>query len=380
MHLDRRFFLATSGAAVLVPASARAAALADPEPAYRIPMRVTDRRVLVDCTIGGQGPFPLVFDTGGTIGLITLEAARRLGLKQVGTSFLGLKQGRKDYPIYRVPDLAFAGQVRQPESAIAGVDNVSFGDGAIGSIAAGALTATNGELDFDRNEWLLYPRAAPDRAGWTRVPNGIFRAGNVNGSAFLAADMGLGGRTFRVGLDTGMPAATRIYRRTAERAGLWEAPRWSPAAPGGKGRVVRAPLTLGGATIADAVLTITEDPDFSIFPDGLIGLPILRRFNLATRASDDSLFLKRNQVAEAPMPYNRAGLWIDRDGGGIRVGVVGPGSPAEKAGIAAGDRLSGMAFGQVVEAMTGPAGTVLPLTVTRGAVARPVALRLEDFL
>lgn len=44
---------------------------------YRIPFTLTDSRVVVDCTIGSQGPFRFVFDTGGTLGLIELELAKK---------------------------------------------------------------------------------------------------------------------------------------------------------------------------------------------------------------------------------------------------------------------------------------------------------------
>jgi hypothetical protein len=373
--VDRRTFIIGAGTATVLTGNARAVL-----PPLRIPISLTDTRVMVDCTIGEHGPYQFVFDTGGTIGLIELKLAKELGLKQLGTTNLGLKQGAKAYPIFAVRDLAFGGQVRQPLSSIAGVDVVNFREGAVGSIAAGALTAGDCELDFDHREWRIYREGLPDMNGWTRYEKAIFHYGNVNGSAFIAADAILGGTSFRFGLDTGMPSAMHIYRKTAEAAGLWNAQRWSPAAPGGKSRMVRAPLTLAGETISDVVITMVEGPEWSVFPAGVIGLPILRRFNIATSASDKALYLKRNALAAPPERYNRAGLWIERDGADAKIEVVGAGSPADKAGLKAGDRLIGVDFGKLIDRMFEPAGTEIAATVDQAGVRRGVTLRLEDFL
>lgn len=367
--------LAGVGATFMLAGTARAAL-----PPFRIPITLTDTRVLVDCMIGDHGPYRFVFDTGGTIGLIQLALAQQLKLKSLGAASLALQQGRRAYPIFEVPDLSFGGQVRQPLSVIAGVDSVNFRDGAVGSIAAGALTAGDCDLDFETGEWRIYRDGAPDRSGWTRYDRGIFHQGNLNGSAFIAADANLGGRSFRFGLDTGMPSAMHIYRKTAEAAGLWNAPRWSPAAPGGKGRMVRASLDLAGETLPDIIVTILEQPEWSVFPDGVIGLPILRRFTLGAAARDRTLFLKRNALAPLPGRYNRAGLWIDRAGADAKIVVVGPGSPAARAGLVAGDRLRGVAFDDLIDRMFEPAGHDIALTVDGAGGRRAVTLRLEDFL
>lgn len=373
--VDRRTFFVGAGATALFARTARAAL-----PPYRIPITLTDTRVLVDCTIAGNGPYRFVMDTGGTIGLIELKLARQLKLKMLGSSRLALRQGNQAYPIFAVPDLAFGGQVRQPLSAIAGVDVVNFREGAVGSIAAGALTGGDAELDFAAKEWRIYRDGPPDRTGWTRYDKGIFRNGNVNGSAFIAADATLGGRSFRFGLDTGMVSTMYIYRKTAEAAGLWDAPRWSPGGPGGKGRMVRASLGLAGETIPDVVITMLDSPEWGAFPFGVIGLPLLRRFDIAASAGTQAVYLRRNALDAPPERYNRVGMWIDRDGPNARIAAVGAGSPAEKAGLKAGDRLIGVDFGKLIDRMFEPAGHEIALVVDRSGARRDVTLRLEDFL
>jgi hypothetical protein len=378
--ISRRTALGGLAASALLPRAALA--MQDPAP-VRIPFTLTETRILVDCMVAGRGPFRFVLDTGGTIGLLDARFVRELGLRRIGESPLTLHGRRGSYSIHEAPELVFGGVIRQPSAAFAAVSDFSFGDGAVGSLAAGVLSAVNGELDYDAREWRIHGASPPARPGWTRYERAIVQHGNRNGSSFLFADAELGGQSFRLGLDTGWPSLTRIYRRTAERAGLWDAPRWSPGAPDGRTRVVRAPaLRLAGATIERPLVSIMESPQWELFDAGIIGLPILRQFNMATEVGSGALFLKRNgQTGTAgPEPYNRAGLWITRDGARLGVGVVGGGSPAEAAGLAPGDRLVGAEFATLIAALQGEAGTRVPLTVERAGARRALVLTLADYL
>jgi C-terminal processing protease CtpA/Prc len=75
-----------------------------------------------------------------------------------------------------------------------------------------------------------------------------------------------------------------------------------------------------------------------------------------------------------------SGLWIDRDGQRIIAGAVGQGSPAERAGIKAGDELGGMPFAAMIAALNGPAGAAVALEVGPASARRQVQLTLADYL
>jgi len=75
-----------------------------------------------------------------------------------------------------------------------------------------------------------------------------------------------------------------------------------------------------------------------------------------------------------------SGLWIDQKGREIVAGRIGKGSPAERAGIAPGDRIEGFAFGEMIARLNGPLGNRVALRVHRGGSARDVTLVLEDYL
>lgn len=375
--IGRRALLIGATAAVAAPR-----AFAQGVDPIRVPFTLTDSRVIVECMVAGRGPYRFVLDTGGTIGLLEARVVRELGLRRIGESPLAVRAARTPYPVHEAPELVFGGVLRQASAAFAAISDFGFGDGAVGSLAAGVLSAVNGELDYDAREWRIY-RAPPARPDWTRYERAIVQHGNRNGSSFLFADAGLGEHMFRLGLDTGMPTGIRIYRRTAERAGLWDAPRWSPAAPDGRTRIARAPaLRLAGATIEGPLVSIMESPQWPLFDAGILGLPILRQFNMATESGSGALLLKRNGQAATAVAerYNRAGLWIARDGAALSIGVVGAGSPAAAAGLAPGDRVIGAEFSALVAAVQGAAGTRLPLTVERGGLRLDVVLTLADYL
>lgn len=375
MNIGRRPLLAAAVAG-LVGGVPRAKA-ATP---FNVPIRLTENRVLVEGTLGSDRPFLLALDTGGQMGLINSGVAEAIGLNRIGSRRLKLSWGTAEYPVFRAKDVLLGGRMLLTTLDLGGVER-DLGDGAIGSLPAWVMTINDGELDFDASVWRAYDRGLPPLPGATRFDNGIVQKGATADKKFLFADAALNGRSFRFGLDTGMISVMRIYRKTAEAAGLWNAPRWSPAAPQGKTRMVRVDrLELAGTTIAGAVVQMRDDVDWEEFDTGIIGLPILRLFNIATSNRDGALFLTRNRQAEQPARYNRAGLWVDRTGAGMVAGVVGAGSPAEKAGIKAGDRLSGMPFEALIAQTSGPVGTVLPLTVGQGGAARQVSLVLEDYL
>lgn len=348
-----------------------------------VPITLTERRVLVSGSIGGKGPLPLAIDTGGEMGLIKNAVAEQLGLKRIGKRWLNLATGRDEFSIFAAPEVVLGGQVRLPVLALAGVDR-NLGASEAASLPARVLTVVDGELDFDAGMWRVHDGGLTDRTGWTRYEKGIVQRGVSEDTRFLFAEAALNGRSFRFGLDTGMPSMMRIYRKTAEAAGLWDSPRWSPGGEGGKTRFIRPEtLEIAGITIQRPLVQMREDADWKEFDTGLIGLPLIRLFNLATSNADRALFLKRNAQKPQPMRYNRAGMWLERakDAKEVSVvNVVGPGSPADTAGIKAGDRLSGIPFDTLIDRTSERSGTRLAFNVERDGATRSVELVLADFL
>ena len=348
---------------------------------YQVPITLFSRRLLVSCSIEGKGPFALGIDTGGVTSVIQEELATRLGLKKRGVTPLGIAGRYQRYQMFEAREVVFGGSFRQQSALFAGIEDARFGRDVVGMLAAGCLTTMDSELDFSAMEWRLYPDGGPQRTGWAAHENAI-RTQKV-GSPHLFGDVTLGTEKLRCLLDTGAPGTPLFFSKVARRAGVdVDSQNWSPATTNGhEARNYRSvqPLQIGGLTIERPVIRVTDEVA-SFIEDGIIGLPTIQRINLATQVKAGRLWTRPSGLPAEPDGYNMSGLWIDRKGDTIIAGRVGKGSPAERAGIARGDRIEGMPFGQMIARLNGEAGQQVPLKVPRGGASRDVTLLLEDYL
>jgi hypothetical protein len=375
MILNRRTFVATAAASALLTPR-RAAAMQTPLGA---PIRLQDRRVLMECAFADGQRWPFVIDTGGAYGLIRTDLARSLGLRRLGAQRLRLRVGNRPYDIYEARDFLLGGVIRQQAITFAAVDDI-FPPEQAGSLPAGILTEMPSELAMRRGQWRIWPDGGPDRDGWTVYTDAIREAAVASGSPLLYADVAVGGATIRVGLDTGMPVNNYLYGAAATRAGLTTSARWAPAPPDGNGRVVRAAIGMAGIVTSDALVTVVDGPEWSEFPNGIMGLGLLQRYDIATDPATRTTYLRPNGQAAAPLQYNRFGAWIDRRGEEIVLRTVAPGSPAEQAGLRSGDRITGIRFEDMLSQIYQPAGSSLSFSVRSNGGMRAMTVMLTDYL
>ena len=119
----------------------------------------------------------------------------------------------------------------------------------------------------------------------------------------------------------------------------------------------------------------------AIDTDGLIGLPLISLFDIATEAGPGKIWLARNTLKPAADPYPRSGLWFDRKGADTFVAVVGQGSPAEAAGIRVGDVVTMPAtMPAAIKLVEGDAGQVVSLSIRRNGAVIERRLTLADYL
>jgi hypothetical protein len=377
--VTRRDVLVGSASAIALLALPARAAFAGR--AYEVPIQLASRRLLVSCTIEGKGPFALGIDTGGVTSVIQLDLARRLRLKQRGLTPLGLA-GRYDrYPMFEAREVIFGNTFRQEGVLLAGTEGKGLGNGVVGMLAAGCLTSMDSELDFAAMRWRLFPDGGPDRTGWIAHEDSVSSA--RLGSPHLFGQASLGGKALRCLFDTGAPGTILLFTKAARQAGIdVDGQNWSPAITNGKdARLYRSrqSLTIGGLTIDRPLIRVTDNlPNF--VDDGIVGLPTIQRLNLATDVKAGRLWTRASGLPARPEDYNMSGLWIDQKGREIVAGRIGKGSPAERAGIAPGDRIEGFAFGEMIARLNGPLGNRVALRVHRGGSARDVTLVLEDYL
>ena len=348
---------------------------------YRVPIDLASHRLLVSCTIEGKGPFALGIDTGGVSSLIQIELAKQLGLKARGVTPMGIAGRYERFPMFEAREVIFGNAFRQEAVLFAGIADARFGRDVHGMLAAGCLTTMDAELDFSAMEWRLMPQGGPPRIGWVAHEKAI--QSNRVGSPHLFGEATLGGERLRCLFDTGAPGPALLFPKVARKAGIdLDSQSWSPAQVNGRDvRIYRSrqPLEIGGLIVDRPLIRVSDEvPNF--IEDGIIGLPIIQRLNLATEVKAGRLWTRPSGRPRAPDAYNASGLWIERRGGGVVAGRVGKGSPAERAGIARGDQLSGYAFGEMIVRLNGRPGGSVALTVSRGGAARAVTLVLEDYL
>jgi hypothetical protein len=122
---------------------------------------------------------------------------------------------------------------------------------------------------------------------------------------------------------------------------------------------------------------------------GTIGRDILKAFTLTVDWPHRSLYLERNTERTKPEVFNRSGILADYDetGKGLKVVAVLQNSPGDKAGVKVGDRIlridnrtANPTWGSDEPEFLKPAGTVITLSIRRGAVTQQVKVRLKNLL
>lgn len=382
--MDRRDVLRMAAASLALPLTSRLRA-ANPEPILTGRIELRGQRVVMPVAFGESGtPLPFLIDTGTVVSIIDDALARELRLTRTGTTNLGGIGGPGTYPLYLAREVVVGGAVRQPSAAFAGRPG-GFGEFR-GALAAGILTSIDSDLDLSASAWRLYPQGRRDRPGFVLMRGGIV-GGQRGESARLFADAEVNGTSLRFLIDTGAPGGLSLHEHAAARLGLWNAERsYSPqrtrgiGGPGGLGRLVRIQqLTFAGRRFDRPVILLRRDGKSHV-ADGIIGLGLLRGFNLSTEVAKRALWVQPH-ATPVPLPedYNRAGLWLEQKRGGVEVIDVGAGSPAQRAGVRVGDRVSGL-FDRLVDTISKPAGTAVTLSLERAGTTRTVSFSLEDYL
>jgi len=112
---------------------------------------------------------------------------------------------------------------------------------------------------------------------------------------------------------------------------------------------------------------------------GNIGLQLLSRFNLIVDYAHDRLYAVPNRAAlRAPFAKDRLGLYFDRHDEYLAVVFVSPGSPAEQAGVKAGDIVTAINQKPIQEWQPSElanlpfasAGTAVTISVGSGGIKR----------
>jgi len=391
--LSRRSLLAALPAlGALTPAAAQTTSAAPPASGGQPPLvgrlYLAANRPWTPVLLQGQGPYRFIIDTGSNAAVIDPDLASQLKLARLDDTELQGATGRRTAPAYVAQEVVVAGALRQ-RGAVRFVGG-DVGGGFAGILPAGLFTAVNSEIDFAAQEFRLYGARAPDRAGFVRLPLVRDPARPRDGRLVVRAR--LDGRPMDLLVDTGGAGSVLLSGEYVGFNRLFERyKRWTPIE--GQGllnpfavRLVRArSLQLGPVQLKQPVVQLTDpfNPPGDA-GDGVLGMDVLRRFTLATDPAGGALWLKPNAAFDEPFRYNRAGLETRFEDGAAVVKSVLTASPADRAGVEAGDRLPTVATPRDLAEfdwfLSEEPGTRLEFELQRGAERFMVSLVLQDLV
>lgn len=375
---------------VALAASMPRVAMGQAPSTVNIPLEIREGRVFLDVSLNGEQARPFILDTGGVVSLIRRDVAQAAALQQVGSLGLGTVGGyggTDPREGYLAEQILIGGIARQKAVVFAGVAPQQIGFSASGSLDGEVLTSYNCLLSFAEMRWTVFLDGFPDRTGFTHISSDI-RQPAKRGSPFLYVDAELDGKPVRLLVDTGAPRSIILQSNAAKRLGFLEDGRpWAPwrvrpgVVPGAIGREIRADrFDIGGQAFAKPIVSLRSNAPVVDLADGLLGLGIIQRLDWIIDRKSASLWVKRNDRRLPPQHYNRSGLLPIPEADGA-IGVeVGTDSPAERAGIKAGDRIVGMPLSAIEQSLLGQAGKIVVLDVERGGISRRVTFALQDFL
>jgi len=329
--------------------------------------------VVVEVELNGH-KLPALLDTGAGISVVDSSVANEIGLKASGSNQLTAIDGRKtqapEAPIDQlviggfarkggavvITDLRSMSQIaRQPFAMIVGAD---------------VLSQVALAVNRDNQTVIVMPSNAhvsdTSQVGPLRLqqPDNMFMT-----------EMSIGGRARTVRLDTGADDELILLDK-----------RWTDIVPsnartttmvgvGTAGMFIKplvrlANVKIGGQPINDSLATQTSSAVSTGGSDGVVGMGILSLFNLFLNPQTGVLVLTQPQKLGPPRRETMVGILGPPTDEGINVIHVMAHSPAEAAGLKAGDRICTV-DGEKVRAawegtpkndwMTGPAGKTVVL-------------------
>jgi len=364
-----------------------------------VPVSVEAGAVIVDVTINGRGPFPVMFDTGAQ-NAVTPEIAAALGLKTEGIGTV-LDSGGVGLPItftrVKVMRLGEAEMADQP-FAVAALPPYLTDRGSrpalAGFIGYELLARFAVRLDYDRSTLTL--KAGSDfRYDGTGVRVPLVFTGKT--PVVPAAADGIAGMFV---VDTGSSGALTLRREFVEDHGL-EA-RHAPAVRiksiGATGPFETSLMRLDRFDIADSRI----DRPATRFPstagkgglpftdvDGSIGYEILRQFVITIDYQHRELWFEPSRAFGTRTGQGSAGFQaVKIERAGFKIITVLPNTAAAEAGLRDGDVLTEidgrstapMSVNELVGLIRQPIGTLIHLNIIRDGVRRPVTLTLKDVL
>lgn len=397
MDLTRRGALAAAG--LLVPGVAAAASEA------KFPFRVLRNKPWTAVSFNGrQPPLPVLLDSGATDFCVLNDKAAELALKPWGRSVVQGAVGRTSLPIYGA-DVLLGNAVRYDDVPVIGLLEAPD---ELEGIAP--LTRFNVmSFDFDALEVLVSRSLPDDRTGYLKldIDPGEGDAGSLDRLGAFSRDSTyqsfrdhrpvvtaeFDGQPVKLMVDTGATGSLFLFPDYVRSRGLWDHYAKSADTSFGtvhgsyEGRMVRAErFKIGRIAFANPIVTLGDPSDHrrdgTQVADGLVGMEFLRRLNFIFDPRRREIWIKPNKAIADGYRLDRAGAEVRIVEGEGRVVGVQQGGPAARAGLRAGDKITGWRGRDGIEglawALRGAPGSKVDIQVERGGKPELISVALEE--
>jgi hypothetical protein len=263
-------------------------------------------------------------------------------------------------------------------------------DGPVGLLGFEFLSRLVTEIDFDKSTLRFYAPETYTYSGHGR------RLALTTRATLLTVPCEIADARAEVAIDSGSDRGLILYNGFVQQHDLLR--KLVPSVPGITGygfggptraALVRVPdIQFGGLHVASTIVDISMDnAGVETGPvDGNLGIPLLKRFNIAVDVPHGALYLEPNDNSREPQTFDRTGIVLDvRSGGDLRVAWVFPDSPAAHSGISVGDKLTGDRRQRLTEdkwreMSRSRTGTVLRFQIKRKGTWRKVRLVVRDYI
>lgn len=317
-----------------------------------VPFRMGENALIVDAVVNGK-PVSAMFDTGfggdfdlsnninvgepsGKIRLRDFVGEMQADTVQIKSLMVGGKKidsSGMDVVLSRPEDYSFV-----------------FGTHCDGIMGLDVIKSNITEINFEHQKFIFHA-ASYDIS--TRTPD--------NKKTFLVKMLPVGtnsiilsvgtptGQNLHMALDTGNSFYATTHRDSLERVGLWDPgkdPKYTLKANVASGAVVTwdkkmTGMTIFGVPVAESIWDVIDLPSSDAGFDGTVGFGFLKNFNITIDYARRRVWLENWTGKVENEPEGLLGIYAsyNNEQKKVLVSGVGPGSPAEAAGIKAGDEI-----------------------------------------
>ncbi len=398
MQLSRRSILAAAGS--LVPAAAWAAESAT------YAFAVTRNRPWAAVQLDDKDPLAFLIDTGSTDFGVLAAKAREMNLRNYGRGNVQAAVGRERVTIYGA-SVTLGGAVRETWLPVFGIERLPRPLEGIIPLARFRVMGVN----FDTKQVLITSKMPKDLEGYEplTLDAGEAAAGSIDRMGALSTDDNnlllkdhrpiieaeFDGEQIKLMVDTGSSGGLFLFPRYVKRRGLWDhfpnhqADSITTAARSAKVRIVRAErLKIGKLVFANPLVTLGDPADSAVdggrTAAGLVGMEFLRRLNFVSDPQRRKLWVKPNAAITDGYRHDRAGADVDFEDNVARVVELIPGSPADRAGLKLGDKVTGWRGKDGLDglswALKGAPGSTVEIQVERDGKNQMISVVLQELI